>query len=82
MDEFEAALRRFKAGHTSIVEVKAQILKGFPGVRSPHAALLLADFVEDLALNVRSGQAGVAEAVGDLVQVRAAECGCQASTVH
>lgn len=82
MDEFETALRLFLAGHTSIVEVKAQILRGFPGHRSPHEALLLADFVEDVALSVRNGQAGVAEAVSDLVQVRATECNCPSHTLH
>jgi hypothetical protein len=83
MHEFETALRLFLAGHTSIVETKAALLKGFPGPRAPHEALLLADFVEDVALSVRAGRAGVAEAVSDLVHVRAAECGgCVAGTVH
>jgi hypothetical protein len=84
MHEFETALRLFLAGHTSIVETKAALLKGFPGPRAPHEALLLADFVEDVALSVRAGRAGVAEAVSDLVQVRGMECegACHTGTVH
>ena len=63
---------------------KAALLKGFPGPRAPHEALLLADFVEDVALSVRAGRACVAEAVSDLVHVRAAECGggCQGMMMH
>jgi hypothetical protein len=80
--DFETALRLFLAGHTSIVETKAALLKGFPGPRAPHKALLLADFVEDVALSVRRGFCGIDQAVCDLMEVRASGSGCQGQTVH
>ncbi len=56
MNEIVSALRRFQTGDTSITEAKAEILKVFPGWRSPADALLLADFVEETALNLRQGR--------------------------
>lgn len=84
MNAFEAVLRLFKAGHMSIIDVKAQLLKEFTGPRSQHDAMLLADFVEDVAFNVRSGRVSVPDAVNDLVDIWAAECGMQSlpHTLH
>ena len=67
MDEIVSALRRFQTGDTSITEAKAEILRAFPGCRSPAEALLLADFVEETALNLRQGRATITQASADLI---------------
>jgi len=75
MDEIAKALRRFQSGETSIAEAKAEILKAFPSRRSPAEALLLADFIEETALNLRQGRASIAQASDDLIGL----C-CEATT--
>ena len=63
-------IRAYVRGELDLVATKAALLRHYPGFRKPHEALLLADYVEEVAICARDGTLAIDDAVGDLVAVR------------
>ena len=71
--DMKGALTAFAAGGFTLAQTRHALLCHFLGRRTPSDALLLADYVEDVALRVRDGTLNLDDAVSDLIMVRASE---------
>ena len=66
-------LTAFARGSLTLIQVRQTLLRHFLGRRTPSDTLLLADYIEDVALRVRDGSICTDDAVRDLIAVRASE---------
>jgi hypothetical protein len=62
----KVTLGRYIAGELTDIQAKAEILKLYPGYRTQHDALLLADYVDELLAQALADSQAIVEAFDKL----------------
>jgi len=57
---------RYVAGEMADIEAKAEILRQFPGCRTEHQAMLLADYIDELLAQALADSQAIVEAFDKL----------------